>query len=282
MPMARIESGVPPLGAPLTPTAGRHRRGRRDPHHRHGPQGGGGGRPSSRRARSPSAAWPRARRCSPRRWPPCSRCSPPTPRSSPGCTRRSSSRSTTPSTRCSSTGARAPTTPCSCSPTGPPATTPITRGRPARTTRSPRRSPRCATPSPTQMAADAEGATKLARIVVPAPGQRGGAARRAHGRRQSQLVQCSLYGKDPYWGRVLSGARRERRVPRSRAGRHRLQRHHRLPRRRRRPHDETAVAAPSWPRDIEIACDLHQGNGRGDGAFTDLTHAYIDENMGTS
>ena len=35
-------------------------------------------------------------------------------------------------------------------------------------------------------------------------------------------------------------------------------------------------------RDIEIDCDLHAGTGTATVAFTDLTHAYVDENMGTS
>jgi N-acetylglutamate synthase/N-acetylornithine aminotransferase len=35
-------------------------------------------------------------------------------------------------------------------------------------------------------------------------------------------------------------------------------------------------------RTIEITCDLHAGNGEATMLFTDLTHAYVDENMGTS
>ena len=35
-------------------------------------------------------------------------------------------------------------------------------------------------------------------------------------------------------------------------------------------------------RDIEIVCDLHEGHGEAMVRFTDLTHAYVDENMGTS
>jgi N-acetylglutamate synthase/N-acetylornithine aminotransferase len=35
-------------------------------------------------------------------------------------------------------------------------------------------------------------------------------------------------------------------------------------------------------RDIEIVCDLHAGRGEAKVRFTDLTHAYVDENMGTS
>ncbi len=48
------------------------------------------------------------------------------------------------------------------------------------------------------------------------------------------------------------------------------------------PHDEAAVAAVMEHRELEITCDLHDGNGEAAVLFTDLTHAYVDENMGTS
>ena len=69
--------------------AHRRRRRRRAPrprrsHHRHRAARDACSRRRSPAARPrPSAAWPRARRCSRRRWPRCSRCSPPTPPSSP-------------------------------------------------------------------------------------------------------------------------------------------------------------------------------------------------------
>ena len=76
--------------------------------------------------------------------------------------------------------------------------------RAARTTRSATRSRRCAPTSREQMARDAEGATKFVRstCAAPAPTPRRSIAARAVA--SSQLVQCSLYGSDPYWGRVLS------------------------------------------------------------------------------
>src|SRR5262249_12811282 len=55
-----------------------------------------------------------------------------------------------------------------------------------------------------QMAADAEGATKLARIVVRGARSTAEARTAARAVARSQLVQCSLFGSDPYWGRVLS------------------------------------------------------------------------------
>ena len=81
-----------------------------------------------------------------------------------------------------------------------------------------------------QMARDAEGATKLARITVRGArlgrGRPRAAARPVAG---SQLVQCSLNGEDPYWGRVLSELGVSGAQLRSGAGRDRLQRHRRLP-----------------------------------------------------
>ncbi|MET0896095.1 MAG: bifunctional ornithine acetyltransferase/N-acetylglutamate synthase, partial [Acidimicrobiia bacterium] len=98
----------------------------------------------------------------------------------------------------------------------------------------------------------------------------------------SQLVQCSLYGNDPYWGRVLSelgvsGAWFDQEdVEVSYQGvtvcRHGIA----------AEHDVDALAEKMGARDIEIVCDLHAGHGTATMLFTDLTHAYVDENMGTS
>ena len=133
-----------------------------------------------------------------------------------------------------------------------------------------------------QMAADAEGATKLARLTVRGARSSDEARRAARAVAASQLVQCSLYGQDPYWGRVLSelgasGAFLDpERVDISYNGvtvcRHGVA----------ALHDETALRASMTQRDIDIVCDLHAGRGEARVRFTDLTHAYVDENMGTS
>jgi glutamate N-acetyltransferase/amino-acid N-acetyltransferase len=133
-----------------------------------------------------------------------------------------------------------------------------------------------------QMAADAEGATKLARVVVRRARSRDEARVAARPVASSQLVQCSLYGQDPYWGRVLSelgasGATFDpERVDIAYNGivvcRDGIA----------AAHDQSALAAVMEGRDIEITCDLHAGNGEAAVLFTDLTHAYVDENMGTS
>ncbi|MGZ8735201.1 MAG: bifunctional glutamate N-acetyltransferase/amino-acid acetyltransferase ArgJ, partial [Acidimicrobiia bacterium] len=55
-----------------------------------------------------------------------------------------------------------------------------------------------------QMAADAEGATKRARVHVRGARTATEARLAARAVAGSQLVQCSINGEDPYWGRVLS------------------------------------------------------------------------------
>ena len=133
-----------------------------------------------------------------------------------------------------------------------------------------------------QMASDAEGATKLATLTVRGARSGDEARRAARAVAASQLVQCSLYGQDPYWGRVLSelgasGAFLDpERVDIAYNGitvcRHGIA----------ALHDETTLRESMTRRDIDIVCDLHAGRGEATVRFTDLTHAYVDENMGTS
>ncbi len=133
-----------------------------------------------------------------------------------------------------------------------------------------------------QMAADAEGATKFAKIVVRGARSADEARRAARAVASSQLVQCSLYGCDPYWGRVLSelgasGAFLDpERVNIAYNGITVCRDGVAV------PHDETVLEQAMAGRDIGITCDLHQGRGEAMVRFTDLTHAYVDENMGTS
>ena len=48
------------------------------------------------------------------------------------------------------------------------------------------------------------------------------------------------------------------------------------------PHDAAAVAAHMAGRELDVVADLGLGSGRATVLTNDLTHAYIDENMGTS
>jgi glutamate N-acetyltransferase/amino-acid N-acetyltransferase len=133
-----------------------------------------------------------------------------------------------------------------------------------------------------QMAVDAEGATKFARVHVRGARTDDEARRAARAVAASQLVQCSLYGEDPYWGRVLSelGASGAFIDPdRVDISYNRIQVCHEGV---AHAHDAAALATQMAQRSIDIDCDLHLGRGEARVVFTDLTHAYIDENRGTS
>lgn len=133
-----------------------------------------------------------------------------------------------------------------------------------------------------QMARDAEGATKF--VTVRVVGARNIAEARTAARAvaDSQLVQCSLNGNDPYWGRVLSelGASGAHLDPEAvdisyngvtvcRDG-------------VALEHDPSAITAALAEHDVEILCDLRQAHGEATVLTTDLSHAYIDENRRTS
>jgi glutamate N-acetyltransferase/amino-acid N-acetyltransferase len=133
-----------------------------------------------------------------------------------------------------------------------------------------------------QMAADAEGATKVVHIVVTGAIDDGDARRAARAVATSQLTKCSWYGERAYWGRVASdvgGSGADFDQARLEvdyggvtvaAGGIAV------------AHDMDAVVAHMGGRDLEIAVDLGLGDGRAEVLTTDLTHAYIDENMGDS
>lgn len=133
-----------------------------------------------------------------------------------------------------------------------------------------------------QMAADAEGATKFVRIHVRGARSREEARRAARAVAQSQLVKCSLFGGDPYWGRVLSelgasGSYLEAdRVDIAYGGVTVCVGGEAA------PHDGAALAKVMAGRDIEVTCDLRLGLGEATVTTVDLTAAYIDENMRTS
>ena len=133
-----------------------------------------------------------------------------------------------------------------------------------------------------QMARDAEGATKFVRVRVRGARCTDDARRAARAITNSQLVQCSLHGNDPYWGRVLSecGASGAFFDPENveiayngalvcRYG-------------IAHPHDGVALAKAISGRDITIDVDLRCGYGEATMFTTDLSPAYIDENMKTS
>jgi glutamate N-acetyltransferase/amino-acid N-acetyltransferase len=133
-----------------------------------------------------------------------------------------------------------------------------------------------------QMARDAEGATKLAQVTVRGARSFEDASRAARQVAASQLVQCSLNGEDPYWGRVLSevgvsGATFDPEqveiayngIVACRSGIVATD-------------DPAGLAATMRGPEIHIECDLGAGVHEASMLFTDLSHAYIDENRGTS
>ena len=133
-----------------------------------------------------------------------------------------------------------------------------------------------------QMVGDAEGHTKVVRVRVTGASTDGEARQAARKVAESQLVKCSWYGGDPYWGRVASdlgtaGVRLDPAaltiayggevVSRGCVG---------------VEHDPQAVAAHMAGEYLELHCDLGVGGGSARILTNDLTHAYVDENMGTS
>jgi glutamate N-acetyltransferase/amino-acid N-acetyltransferase len=133
-----------------------------------------------------------------------------------------------------------------------------------------------------QMADDAEGATKRVTVRVTGARSADDARRVARGIAESQLVQCSLYGADPYWGRLVSEAGASGAVfdldevsvayggvtvCRGGVG---------------VAHDDEAVHAHLSERAVEVSVDLGLGDGQAAIVTTDLSPEYIAENMRTS
>jgi glutamate N-acetyltransferase/amino-acid N-acetyltransferase len=133
-----------------------------------------------------------------------------------------------------------------------------------------------------QMAADAEGATKVIRIRVTGAVSDAEAHQAARRVGDSLLVKCSFNGEDPYWGRVVSelgtaGVAFDpalvsisyggTAVCRDGVG---------------AEHDRAAVGAHMAGRHIDLHCELGLGQGTGAVLTTDLGYGYIDENRTTS
>jgi glutamate N-acetyltransferase/amino-acid N-acetyltransferase len=133
-----------------------------------------------------------------------------------------------------------------------------------------------------QMAVDAEGATKVVTVRVRGAASAADARRAARKVAQSQLVKCSLYGADPYWGRIVSelgsaGAAFDAdRVVVAYGGVVVCAGGVAA------AHDEAAVAAHLAGRHVEIGVDLGLGPAEATILTNDLTPAYIAENMRTS
>jgi glutamate N-acetyltransferase/amino-acid N-acetyltransferase len=134
----------------------------------------------------------------------------------------------------------------------------------------------------TQMAEDAEGATKVARVRVTGASSAEEAKRAARKVAQSQLVKCSLFGADPYWGRIVSelgtaGVGFDADLVEVAYGGITV-----AAKGIAVDHDADAVRRHLSGRHVELTADLGLGTGAATILTNDLTPAYIDENMRTS
>jgi glutamate N-acetyltransferase/amino-acid N-acetyltransferase len=133
-----------------------------------------------------------------------------------------------------------------------------------------------------QMVGDAEGATKVVEVRIVGAASDDDAAMAARRVAESNLCKCSWYGEDPYWGRVVSeigssGAAFELdRASVAYGGITVAKRGVAC------MHDVRALGDVMSAPYIEIVADLGIGEGQASILTNDLTHAYIDENMGTS
>lgn len=134
----------------------------------------------------------------------------------------------------------------------------------------------------TQMVGDAEGHTKVVTVVVTGAMTDDEARAGARKVAESQLVKCSWYGQDPYWGRVASelgsaGIAFEADKLTVRYGDLVVAEHGVTA-----PVDPEAIAAYMAEEHLVVTVQLGLGDGTARILTNDLTHAYVDENMGTS
>ncbi|WP_420619610.1 bifunctional glutamate N-acetyltransferase/amino-acid acetyltransferase ArgJ [Candidatus Poriferisocius sp.] len=131
-----------------------------------------------------------------------------------------------------------------------------------------------------QMADDAEGSTKTVFLRVTGAASDAEAAKAARDTANCQLVKCSWYGQDPYWGRIASemgaaGVAFDHTKLTIAYGSHVVYQNG-------EPAHPPELAEYMTGRRLDLHVDLGMGDGSARIITTDLTHAYIDENMGTS
>ena len=133
-----------------------------------------------------------------------------------------------------------------------------------------------------QMADDAEGSTKTVFLSVTGAMTDAEALKGARDTANCQLVKCSWYGEDPYWGRIAAemgaaGISFDPETITISYGGQVVYAHGEA-----QSVDENLLKEHMAGRQIKLDVDLGQGSGTAQIVTTDLSHAYIDENMRTS
>jgi glutamate N-acetyltransferase/amino-acid N-acetyltransferase len=133
-----------------------------------------------------------------------------------------------------------------------------------------------------QVVGDAEGHTKVVQVTVTGAESDAEARQAARKLADSQLLKCSWHGADPYWGRVASelgtaGVWLDTRRVSIAYGGVVVSRGCVAV-----DHARDAVASHMAGDHLRVDCDLGVGGGSARVLTSDLSHGYVDENMGTS